>query len=335
MGGQDYFESKGSVMKRLRPLLATALLIVSVTVCAETAGPFTTVSVQFQVAEQLLDREPTPTGAFAARVEEIVEGAVTGHDADLIVFPEYINVFPLASPDIDLMSNAETLEEAIDLLLQRYGARDLRTLLRRRAERRNGKLLEMWTELAIEYEVSIIPGTFFWARGKTDMVNRLFVITKSGTVEYQQDKVYLTPEESRVFRLSPGNVEDASSVTVEGISIGVTICRDTYFDAWEDVLGASDVWIDLRANGERYSQAVRDRFMATLPDRVARTDAAVGVNASLTGSFLQFFWEGPAYVVAGDGARIGESPTVTGASLVVTTYRPETGKVSAYVEPIE
>jgi hypothetical protein len=39
--------------------------------------------------------------------------------------------------------------------------------------------------------------------------------------------------------------------------------------------------------------------------------------------------------VAGDGARIGESPTVTGASLVVTTYRPETGKVSAYVEPIE
>jgi hypothetical protein len=115
----------------------------------------------------------------------------------------------------------------------------------------------------------------------------------------------------------------------------VTICRDSYFSEWDAQLGYSDLWIDLRANGEPYTRAVRTRFEGTLAERVAWTDASAGINASLTGTFLDLLWEGPSYAVDASGLRIAESPDYDAGSLVIATLDPRTRQVEAIVDRLD
>ena len=112
--------------------------------------------------------------------------------------------------------------------------------------------------------------------------------------------------------------------TIDGFEIGLTICRDSFFSDWERTLGGADLWLELRANGELYTEEVRRRFDGALPERVGATSAAAGVSASLTGSLLDLVWEGPSYVVDESGRRVGASADVRGNSvLMVEVRRPE------------
>ncbi len=329
-------------MKRyaLRFVMATLLLLALTPVWAQEYDEFTTVAVQFEVSEALFTETEQPLEAFANEVERIVQEATLSHDAALVVFPEYINVFLLAANDLELIRRASSLEEATRLLLRRYEVSTVNGLLRRRARELNGKILNVWRDLAAEYEVAIIPGTFFWAHGSaagmpSELTNRVIVLGESGEIIYRQDKVFLTPEEEKIFELAPGEVVDAHPFEIAGTTIAVTICRDSYFSEWDPHLGQSDLWIDLRANGEPYTETVRARFRGTLAERVAWTNASAGINASLTGTFLDLLWEGPSYAVDAEGRRISESPRYDESSLVVATLYPSEGEVEAIAVRLE
>ncbi|MFW6212128.1 MAG: nitrilase-related carbon-nitrogen hydrolase [Spirochaetota bacterium] len=315
------------------------LLLSASVVWTEADNGFTVVAVQFEVQESLFGGRD-PIEVFAAAVESIVEEAVR-HDADLIAFPEYINVFLLAADDLALIEPASSLDDAIRLLLERYEVSNVRELLHRRARRLTPEIVEMWQALAAEYEVAIIPGTFFWPKRETgtparrELTNRVIVLDESGAIAYRQDKVFLTPEEKQIFGLSAGSLEDAKPFEIEGTKIAVTICRDSFFSQWDVRLGTSELWIDLRANGEPYTRAVRERFRGTLAERVALTDANVGLSATLTGSFLELLWEGPSYAVDASGRRVAESPTYDSSSLVIATLDREEGLIEVVVEPLD
>ncbi|MFW5745525.1 MAG: hypothetical protein ACOC2D_19800, partial [Spirochaetota bacterium] len=201
---------------------------------------------------------------------------------------------------------------------------------------------------ADRYEVVLVAGTLFAADGDrgsaagTGLRNRLLVYGPDGELAYTQDKVYLTPVETDFLGIEPGRVEDAAPVVVDGVKIGLTICRDTFFDSWESRLGGVDLWIDLRANGEPYSDEVYRRFLGTLPERVATTDASAGLNASLTGEFLGHVWAGPSYAVAADGSRIAASEEPIGTEITAlrlerrgTRWAPVALSTAAEREPTE
>jgi predicted amidohydrolase len=295
---------------------------------ADDPAEFSVAAVQFAVDEELY----TEPGAFRHAVKELVAEAVTEHDADLVVFPEYINVFLLAGDLVEPVERADSIDEALrELAKIRRGLSGLPGLLKSTATELASAALRMWRELAVAYDVAIVPGTFFVPEGQ-ELRNRLLVLDDDGRVIYRQDKVFLT-EEEELLGLSPGKVAEARTIEVEGVEIGLTICRDSYFDDWEPVLGKSDIWIDLRANGEPYSREVRERFDGALPERVEETEVAGGVSATLTGRFLDLIWEGPAFAVDEQGRRIGESPSPRGSSLVILTYDTEEEDVSVEVAP--
>ncbi len=284
---------------------------------ADDLAQFSVAAVQFAVSEELY----TEPGAFRHAVEELIAEAVREHEADLVVFPEYINVFLLARDLVGPLERADSIDEALRELREvRPKLSGLPDLLKSTAAGVASEALRMWQALAVAYDVAIVPGTFFVSHGQ-ELRNRLLVLDDDGRVIYRQDKVFLTEEEEELLGLSPGRVAEAQTVEVEGVELGLTICRDSYFDAWEPILGKSDIWIDLRANGEPYSRQVRARFDTALPERVEETDAQGGVSATLTGTFLDLLWEGPAFAVDGEGRRVGESPDPRGTSLVVLTYK--------------
>ncbi|MFW5843583.1 MAG: nitrilase-related carbon-nitrogen hydrolase [Spirochaetota bacterium] len=296
---------------------------------ADDLAEFSVAAVQFSVNEELY----TKPGAFRREVERLVADAVKVHDADLVVFPEYINVFLLARDLVGPLGRADSIDEALrELAKIRPGFSGLPDLLESTAAGVTSAAFRMWREIAVAYDVAIVPGTFFVPEGQ-ELRNRLLVLDADGRVVYQQDKVFLTEEEDELLGLSPGSVAAAQTVELEGVELGLTICRDSYFDAWEPVLGKSDIWIDLRANGEPYSQQVRARFDGALPERVEETEARGGLSATLTGTFLDLLWEGPAFAVDGEGRRVGESPDPLGSSLVILTYDTEEDEMTVEVAP--
>jgi NAD+ synthase (glutamine-hydrolysing) len=175
----------------------------------------------------------------------------------------------------------------------------------------------LWRSLAREYEISIVAGTYFARTAAGRLRNRAVVFDEDGRVVHQQDKAFLTPFEAEVLGLEAGPRGAVGTFEVEGVELGMTICRDSFFEVWDERLAGAEMLIELRANGEPYSAEVRRRFEGALPERVAGTGASAGVNSSLTGRFLDLLWEGPSYVVDHAGHRIAGSETVRGSELVV------------------
>ncbi|MFW6253228.1 MAG: nitrilase-related carbon-nitrogen hydrolase [bacterium] len=286
------------------------------------ADDFTTVLVQFSVDSV----DYRSLAAFHDRVEEMVIEPKEQHAADFVVFPEYVSTFGLFADVID--GNGELEMENIppgvveilsgsdsDPPEDRLG--EVREFVASAARRRSGRILSIWRSVARQHGVWILAGSGFVPAPETQGVhNRLWVIDDEGRVAYEQDKVFLTEYESEILGVVPGEVEQARPFTVEDVEFSVTICRDSYFEAWEALFGDVDVWIDVRANGEFWDESVRRRFDTALPERIARTDVDVGLSTSLNGRFLDLFWQGPAFIVGPDGERVRQSPTVDGDYLM-------------------
>ena len=312
-------------------LIVSILVLLPVPMSAEEEESFTVAAVQFSVDSETV----TDLDRFRRRAERLVAAAVRTYDSDLVVFPEYINALLIARDVVPVIHGKETLEEALRELSSRQPeVADIEELFLLRSQSVMRSALQIWRELASRFEVAIVPGTFFVSQG-SELRNRLFVINKEGAVIYQQDKVYLTEEEVELIGLEPGSLAHADPLRIEGVDLALTICRDTYFDAWNHELREADIWIDLRANGQLYSQDVRRRFDGALPERVAQTAAAAGVSATLTGEFLDLLWQGPAFAVDAEGRRVGESPTPVGSSLVVLEYDTESGAIEVTVDTLK
>ncbi|TVQ36111.1 MAG: hypothetical protein EA384_15035 [Spirochaetaceae bacterium] len=295
------------------------LAIAAVPLAADGPDTVTTVtiaSVQFRVCEQRYGS----LDVFGRTVERIVAHAVSEHNADIVVFPEYINVFLLAARYSDAVADSTTVSGALRRITSSIGGDTAvpAELLKSHADEVADQTLGLWKAIAQSYDVVIIPGTFFvTTSGPADreLRNRLVVIDRDGSVVYKQDKVYLTPLESQELGLRPGSLRQAEPVELDDLTVGFTICRDTFFDTWHEPLQGSDLWIDLRANGEPYTAEVYERFRRTLPQRVRQSSAVAGVNATLTGEFLDMLWQGPSYVVDADGRRIAESRALVGTEI--------------------
>jgi predicted amidohydrolase len=263
--------------------------------------------------------------AFRDRVEEVVVEAKERYDAEFLVFPEYVSTFALFTDAIDdggelegekLPSGVVTVLSDPDSPESRM--EEVHEFVAAAARRRSEGILSIWRRVARRHGVWILAGSgFVPAADEEGVHNRLWVIDDSGRVTYQQDKVFLTEYERKILGVVPGEVEEARPFEVEGVELSVTICRDSYFEAWEEQFGAVDAWIDVRANGELWDESVRRRFDTALPERIARTDVDVGLSTSLNGRFLDLFWQGPAFVVGPEGERVRQSPLVDGDYLMV------------------
>ena len=270
------------------------------------------------VEETYLDSEK-----FESHVEKLVAEAER-RGAELVVFPEYINVFLLFESYAPIIRRASSMDEALRELLppaRAASTETLQALLRRHAPSVERIVRRMWSDLAREYGVAIVAGTYFAPVGEERIHNRAIVFDEDGSLLYAQDKVFLTAFEADVLDLGEGDLQEAETFEIDGFEIGLTICRDSFFSDWEPELGGADLWLELRANGELYTEAVRRRFEGALPERVGATSAVAGVSASLTGSLLDLVWEGPSYAVDASGRRVGASGDVRGSSLLLTEVR--------------
>ncbi len=268
--------------------------------------------VQFEIGAEFAADEQS----FRSSVTEIVEEVMLTDYPDLIVFPEYTNVFLAVIPFYPLIDEAETVLEGFEEIREENpqitAISDI-FILEDDAVR--SLMDRVWGGLADKYDVTIVAGSYFAAEpalssppgegkhGREALLkNRAVVYGPSGKAVYTQDKVFLTEFERDVVGMSGGTVNEAGSFFVEGEEVVLTLCRDTFFEVWEDQHDGAFLWFDLKANGTDFDREEEERFATALPERLASADVSYGATACLTGSFLDLFWEGESSVIT----RIGE-----------------------------
>jgi predicted amidohydrolase len=266
------------------------------------------------------------TEAFWADVQALLktqERKPPEHGERLIVFPEYTSVFLSLGEYMDHILGAYDLESSWRSVSREYGYTRIADVFR--AETLDTyEYLEKWKEIALTYESYLIPGTFFAYDPRQDkVVNRAVLISPEGEVIYYQDKVYLTPFEKEVLGLEASRQFWAEPVTIAGEVIALTICRDTFFESWEDEFGQVDLWIDIKANGQQFTQQTRKLFDEAVPERIEDIGGAAGMTVCLTGEFLELFWEGESSVVDERGKLLASVPEHTGTHLLRYTLGGE------------
>jgi predicted amidohydrolase len=283
-------------MKRHHRILVSTvfciiLLIVGSTSTAADSQVLRVAAVQLKIQQSDL----RSFSAFRSRIEALVMRCMD-FEPDLIVFPEYTSVFLALIPYYPVILESQSAEDGLSRINARdpliNGFRDLFLINSGLVER---AMEEVFASLARRHGVAIIPGTYFaWIERDQEaaLVNRLVVYDHSGTITYTQDKVFLTPFEEQLLEISPGVLEQAEPIVLQGQRIGITICRDTFFSDWLQVLSGVDLWIDIKANGALYTQEERQRFLRAVPARISEGDIPYGLTVCLTGSLLDMVWEG-------------------------------------------
>ena len=233
--------------------------------------------------------------AFRNEVRSAVELAAS-LEADMLVVPEYANVMLALIPLGDILKRIDTIPEGLALLRKERGKRvELHHLFQESAKLVRAMMDQLWGHFAERYDMAILAGTFF-ASTKEGLVNRALVYDDDGDLLYAQDKIKLTPFEVEEIGLSPGDPGEAELFSIDGFTIGLSICRDTFFDDYASLMEQADIWIDLKANGEAYSRATEELFASALPERQSAFGFPLGLTACLNGEFLDLYWEGPSSV---------------------------------------
>jgi predicted amidohydrolase len=172
----------------------------------------------------------------------------------------------------------------------------------------------------------VLAGTRFARARDGSLRNRVVVYGPDGRVAYTQDKVYLTEFERDVLGLEAAPLGAARGFRIHGYQIGVTICRDTFFEEWEELFEGFDLWIDVKANGVPFTAEERARFLRALPARLAPAHVRYGMTVCLTGGLLDLLWEGESSWIRTDGKGIefldrADSPRES--ELIVAEILPE------------
>lgn len=144
----------------------------------------------------------------ATRLETILDQAeyfvdtVSDYESDFILFPEFINAPLLVK--FNEMNQAESMRE-----LARY----------------TEQTLEKMRELAVSYNVNIIPGSMpYTERGR--LYNAAFLCRRDGTWEMTR-KIHITPSERESYGMVGGSELEAFDTDCG--KIGVLICYDVEF----------------------------------------------------------------------------------------------------------
>jgi predicted amidohydrolase len=314
-----------------------ALIVAVAPVGAQEPAPMPTRLTAVLVQYRVESSDFASVRTFERRVSELVERAWAEHNADLVVFPEYLSVFALLhaaiEPDGTLRSDllpADALRFAMRAADDPNGvptgaerspqrppaAREITRFLERITREEQARILEVWADVAERYEVWLVAGSGFAVGPEGGVRNRAWVFGPDGRLVHTHDKAFPTPYERWVLGLAPGRVSAAETFQIAGIEFALTICRDSYFEAWEKPYRGADVWIDVRANGELWTSEVQRRFDGALPERVAATPVELGLSTSLNGRFGAMMWQGPAFVVDAQGRRVRQSPEVDATRLM-------------------
>lgn len=246
---------------------------------------------QYEVDEELYI---TP-GAFERKAEQVLAMAEEA-GADLLVLPEYLNVLLAFSPMGEIVEQVDTVEEGLELLsLERGRPVGLHELFMEQSAFVRGKMDRVWGAGARRTGMAVLAGTYFAADGG-GLVNRAVLYAPDGTAAYIQDKLRLTPFEKQIIGLEPGSAADAELIELDGFQVGLSICRDTFFDDLRTLMKEADIWIDLKANGQAFDRENALLFRRALPARQSEYRFPWGITVCLNGSFLDLFWEGPSEV---------------------------------------
>ncbi len=289
----------------MRDKIVRLLLVFSLLAAAQAAaGPpaLRVAAVQLRVEAPLL----ASAGTFAAHVEGLVAQA-QGFAPDLIVFPEYSSVFLALLPYYREIHSSSTVLEGLQRIRAREPmVRSLRDLFLLNSGLARRTMEQIFGPLAERYGVPILAGSYFaWdnREGEVRLVNRAVLFGVDGRVAYSQDKVFLTPFEQELLGVAAGRLEDAAPFPLRGPAgprVGVTICRDTFFGQWQERLAGSLLWVDIKANGERFNAEEQERFLRALPARIAEGEVPYGLTVCLVGNILDMLWEGESSLVRGD-----------------------------------
>jgi predicted amidohydrolase len=290
-----------SAVSLLPFLLVVALLAAAGAASGETPPlSFRVAAVQLSMDASLL----ASAASFSDRIEGLVAQALEFRP-DLIVFPEYTSVFLALLPYYeDIRASSGALEGLKRISRREPLVKSFRDLFLLNSGLARRAMDEIFGALARSHGVPILAGSYFaWDRreGEVRLVNRAVLFGSDGRVAYSQDKVFLTPFEGEVLGLSAGSLEDAAPFRLNGQPVGVTICRDAFFGQWQERLRGSLLWIDIKANGERFTEQEQARFLRALPARIGEGTVPYGLTVCLTGSFLDLYWEGESSLVRKDG----------------------------------
>ncbi|AFG38221.1 putative amidohydrolase [Spirochaeta africana DSM 8902] len=279
------------------------------------AEPVSLAVVQTEIDQEDFASLRTFTGMITRHVEEAV-----AMGADLVVFPEYLNVFLATVPYHQLIADATSLAEGLHIIFSDPARpQSARELFVQQAPAVRRTMDRIYGRLADTHNIYILAGTYFAVdagpagnlaelnRAESDdsqlrLTNRSVLYGPHGNAVHEQDKVFLTPIEEDLLELDAGRIADVHGIEVYGMDVGITICRDTFFPIWDEVHAERDLWIDLRAEGTAWEPG-REDFTELMPERLRESGSSYGATAALTGEFLDLFWEGKSSVTAVQGSR--------------------------------
>lgn len=271
-------------------------------------------AVQLHIDEDLY----SSVESFRRRISELIVEC-RQFEPDLIIFPEYTSVFIALIPYSRIIKKAANIAQALEMIKKQEPLlKELRDLFLFNSGLVERVIYSVFADLAGAHGVNIIGGSYFaWKKtGEKDVTlrNRAFVFDDKGRLIYSQDKVFLTEFEREVIGLSPGSMENAVPFSINQRRIALSICRDTFMSDWEAHFAGSDLWLDIKANGTKYTPEEAASFMRALPARIGPAGVSAGITTCLTGKFLDLFWEGESSLAIAAGGRVKLSERAESAS---------------------
>ncbi|MBN1523149.1 MAG: hypothetical protein JW904_01595 [Spirochaetales bacterium] len=261
---------------------------------AGTDRPFTAAVVQMKVSEEIF---ASPT-MFRAMIRSIIQEACKDSKPDIIIFPEYTSVFAALFPYMPSILQSSSAIEALDKIKKNHpDITTVQSVFIKQSENTKALVQSVFGDLALEFNTMIVAGTYFIAE-KGKLYNRLVVFDEWGKQTYTQDKVFLTPIESNILQITPGDIANATGLMHKNRQLVFTICRDSLEPVWSSHYPEADIWIDIKANGGTFTKEQEESFSRFMPARLAETHITYGITACLTGTFLDYFWEGRSSVVS-------------------------------------
>jgi predicted amidohydrolase len=270
-------------------------------------------AVQLEIDEEMYrDIE-----GFINRIEALLSEPVDRYSPDLVIFPEYTGVFLALTQYSDIIESSHSFLEAFEKI--RSGAEDigsLKDLFVYKADAIEAVQDAVWGELARRYSINLLSGSYFaYDKDTEKLTNRTLLYNPDGKRVYFQDKIYLTEFERDIIALDSGGLSAVRHYTINGLKVGFSICRDTFFPVWNDIHSGADLWIDIKANGEKYTAETVELFERAIPARMKGSSVENGLTVCLTGEFLDLFWEGESSFYTldnGQPSKQSASSTVTG-----------------------
>ena len=152
---------------------------------------------------QYLQRKIKSFEEFATQVEYFTDIAAD-YSADFVTFPELIT--------LQLLSIENTELSPVDSI--------------RKLSQYTPQVKELFSHLAVHYNINIIGGTHPTEQSNGDIHNVCYVCLRDGSI-HEREKLHPTPSERNVWNITGG--ESAATIQTDCGPIGVMICYDSEF----------------------------------------------------------------------------------------------------------